>query len=184
MKTIRPFLVFLVFVVIAGTILSLLAPTYQQVEKTITIEAPAATVYDQISKLENFNHWSVWSRQDSSAIYTLNGIDGTVGASVSWKGDPSLSGEGKMEITALEQDRKVSYSFDFISPRKANGSSVFTINENNGASAITWQFRMATPRPWNIYNLFYSMNKQMGKDFEQSLTDLKERTKKQDTRNK
>ena len=32
---------------------------------------------------------------------------------------------------------------------------------------------MATPRPWNIFNLFYSLDKQMGKDFEDGLTALK-----------
>lgn len=179
MKMIRPFLIFLVFVVIAGAILSLMVPASQQVEKTITIQAPASAIYEQLSKLEHFNNWSVWSRQDSSATYILSGKDGTVGATSSWKGDPGISGEGKIEITGLEQDRKVSHSFHFIKPRKANAGSVFTIRENNGLSTVTWNFKMATPRPWNIFNLFYSMSKQMGKDFELSLQALKEITEQQ-----
>lgn len=174
MKMIRPFLVFLVFVVIAGAILSLVTPASQQVEKSITIRASAASVYEQISKLGNFNRWSVWSRQDSSATYSLAGKDGTTGASLSWRGDPGISGEGKMEITELEMNRKVAHDFHFISPRKANGSSVFMISENNGLSTVTWKFKMATPRPWNIFNLFYSMEKEMGKDFEQGLAALKD----------
>lgn len=179
MKAVKPFLVFLLFVVMAGAILSLLLPASQKLEKTVTIRAPASAVYEQLSKLKNFNAWSVWSRQDSSATYTISGTDGTPGAASSWKGDPALSGEGKMEITGLEPGQKVSHSIQFIKPRKAKGTSSFTLRENNGLTTVTWNFEMATPRPWNIFNLFYSMDKQMGKDFEKGLIALKELTETQ-----
>lgn len=174
MKPFRSFLVFLVFVLIAGTLLSLVTPTSQRVEKSVTIRASAPEVFKQLSRLENFRRWSAWSRQDSAATYTLTGQDGTKGASLSWKGDPGVSGEGRIEIIALEQDRSISLDFHFLTPRKTNGSSTFTVAENNGMTTVTWLFTMATPRPWNIFNLFYSMEKEMGKDFEQGLDALKQ----------
>lgn len=176
MKTLKPFLIFLLFVAISAGILSILLPASQKLEKTVTINAPASVVYEQLSKLKHFNNWSVWSKQDSSAKYTLSGTDGTVGASTAWSGDPDISGDGKITITALEPGKKVSHSFEFAQPKKAKGSSVFSLNENNGLTTVTWHFEMATPRPWNIFNLFYSMDKQMGNDFEKGLIALKELT--------
>jgi len=173
MRSIRPVLVFLLFVLIAGTILSLLTPTYQRVEKSVVIRASAATVYERLSSLGQFKQWSAWSRQDSSAIYHLSGTDGTKGATLSWKGDPGISGEGRIEITALEPGRSVSHDFHFISPRKARGTSTITLREEQGFCHVTWLFKMHTPRPWNIFNLFYNMDKEMGKDFEDGLSELK-----------
>jgi Polyketide cyclase / dehydrase and lipid transport len=178
MKFLKPFLVFLLFVLIATAILSLLMPTKQKVERSITINAPAALIYEQLSRLENFNKWSVWTSQDPLAKYSLGGNDGTVGATSTWTGDPGLSGEGKMEITALEPGKKVAHSIQLKKPKKINATSLFTLSEGSGATIVTWNFEMATPRPWNIFNLFYSMDKEMGKDFETSLAALKEITER------
>lgn len=173
MKTIRLLFFFMLAVIVVTAALSFLLPTSQKIERSEIIQAPAKTIYQQLVKLENFNKFSVWSQQDSSAIYTINGTDGTVGAYCSWSGNPEISGEGRIEILALEQDRKVEHKLHFTRPKEGSALSIFTLNENNGLTTITWSFEMATPRPWNIFNLFYSMDKQMGKDFEQGLAALK-----------
>ena len=62
------------------------------------------------------------------------------------------------------------HQLHFTKPKKGNAESLFTLNETNKATTtVTWTFNMATPRPWNIFNLFYSLDKQMGKDFEDGL---------------
>ena len=118
MKAIKPFLIFLVFVLIAGAIFSLLMPTKQKIESSVTINASVAVVYEQISRLENFNRWSVWTNEDSSAVYTLKGNDGTVGATSSWTGHPELSGEGKMEITGWNPAKKYRIPSGLKNPKK------------------------------------------------------------------
>jgi len=174
MKFGRLFLFFILAVIIVTAILSFMMPTSQKIERSIVINSSAATIYEQLVRLENFNKFSVWSQQDSTAVYTLSGTDGTVGASTSWKGSPEISGEGKIEIKALEPNRKVVHELQFTQPRKGTAGSVFTLNETNKATTnVTWTFNMATPRPWNIFNLFYSLDKQMGKDFEDGLANMK-----------
>lgn len=174
MKFGRLFLFFLLAVIATTAFLSFMQPTSQKVERSIVINTPAAVIYDQLIKLDNFNKFSVWSQQDSTAVYTLSGTDGTVGASTSWKGSPDISGEGKMEIIALEPNRKVTHQLRFTQPRKGKAVSTFLLQETNKATTtVTWTFNMATPRPWNIFNLFYSLDKQMGKDFEDGLTAMK-----------
>jgi uncharacterized protein YndB with AHSA1/START domain len=174
MKHLKLLGVFLLSVIATITILSFFTATSQRVEKSVTINAPAAVIFEQLVKLENFNKWSVWNREDSSVQHTITGIDGTVGAATSWKGHPEISGEGKMEITFIEKDKKVTHLINFIKPEKNKAESVLELNETNpGETTVTWKFTIVTPRPWNIFNLFYSMDKQMGKDFADGLLLLK-----------
>lgn len=174
MKYFRIFTAFLFFIVLVTAALSFMLPGSQQVKRSIIINTNAATIYNHIIKLENFNKFSVWSQQDSTAIYSLTGTDGTIGASTSWKGSPEISGEGKIEITALDPNRKVVHKLHFTKPKTRNAESTFTLLETNKATTtVTWTFNMATPRPWNIFNLLYSLDKQMGKDFEDGLAAMK-----------
>lgn len=174
MKRFRPIAVFLLCVIISTLLLSLLLPTRQQVEKTILINAPVAAVYDYLVKLENFHDWSVWGKGDSSVRYSYTGTEGTVGAASDWKGDPFISGEGSIRIRSLEPGRSIAHDFTFSTPKRAKGSSEIRLEDRGGQTLVTWHFEMPTPRPWNIFNLFYNMDKEMGKDFEQGLIALKE----------
>lgn len=174
MKLLKPFFFFLLSVLVVVIVLSMLMPTSQKVEKSATINAKAAVIYQQLIKLENFNKYSVWSQTDSSAKYTLTGTDGTVGATSSWTGDPNISGAGKIEIASLEENKKVAHHLSFTKPKKGSAESVFTLIETSGGSTVvTWNFKLATPRPWNIFNLFFSLDKKMGKDFEDGLSIMK-----------
>ncbi len=174
MKLGRLLLFFLLAVIVTTAAMSFMLPTSQKIERSIVINASSVTIYNELIKLDNFNKFSVWSQQDSTAIYILAGTDGTVGASTSWKGSPEISGEGKIEIKALEPNRKVVHRLNFTQPKKGTAESIFTLNETNKATTtVTWTFNMATPRPWNIFNLLYSLDKQMGKDFEDGLKAMK-----------
>ena len=173
MKPLKLFFIFLLFVVIAGGILTLVLPTHQQINRSVTINAPASTIYENISHLENFNKWSVWNQQDSTMVHTMSGTDGTVGASTSWNGSAEISGEGKMTIIGLEPNKSVSHDIEFIAPRKGSAVSNISMKEDVNSTVVTWNFKMETPRPWNIFNLIYNMEKQMGKDFENGLNALK-----------
>ena len=174
MKFFRLFIFFILSLIIVTAILTFMLPTKQKVTRTIDIIAPASVVYEYIEKLENFNKWSVWTQQDSTALYTFTGTDGTIGAATSWKGHPQISGEGQIEITALEPHSKVVHKLNFIRPKKGNAESIFNLLEISKATTkVTWTFTMVTPRPWNIFNLTYSLDKQMGKDFEDGLTAMK-----------
>ncbi len=173
MRFLKPFFLFLLSVIVVTLVLSMLMPVQQKIERSVTINAPASFIYRQLVKLENFNKYSVWSQQDTSIKYTLTGTDGTAGASSSWKGDPEISGEGKIEIVSLEENRMIRHKLHFTQPKKGTAGSVFSLLESNGITTVTWNFNLDTPRPWNIFNLFFNFDKKMGKDFEESLAALK-----------
>jgi effector-binding domain-containing protein/uncharacterized protein YndB with AHSA1/START domain len=173
MKIIKQLAVLLLVVIAIALILVLVLPVKQKTERSITINAPVTEVYNYLLKLENFNKWSVWSRNDSTIKNTITGTDGTPGAVNAWVGDPGLSGEGKMQLISLTLNKKIKYQLNFQKPRSMEADSDFSLEEINGQTKVTWDFALATPRPWNIFNLFSSMDKEMGKDFEEGLQNLK-----------
>ncbi|MFI5132742.1 MAG: SRPBCC family protein [Chitinophagales bacterium] len=173
MKLLKSIGWFLISVIVVTTILSLILPVKQRIKRSVTINAPVAQVYQLLSKLENFNKWAVWNLHDSSIKNIMTGTDGKVGAINSWVGDPAISGEGKIEITKLENNKSVGYNIIFIKPKKINAESDFELENVNGQTKLNWQFDLATPRPWNIFNLFSSLDSKMGKDFDDGLANLK-----------
>ncbi|MBI3138365.1 MAG: SRPBCC family protein [Sphingobacteriales bacterium] len=178
MKNLRLIFFFVLSLLLVLVVFSWLAPVKQSLEKSISIQAPAPAVFEQVAKLENFNHWSVWNQQDSTVKHTLTGTDGTVGAASRWKGDPAVSGEGRMEISAVEPSRAVTHKIHFISPKESHATSSFYLAESNGLTTVTWHFEIETTRPWNIFNLFSAIEEQLGPDFEKGLVALKTQVEK------
>ncbi len=174
MKLLRQLLFFILALIVATAALSFFMPTSQKITKSISINAPAERIYSELKQLSNFNRVSVWSQQDSTIKYVLTGEDGIVGATISWKGAPDISGEGKIEITSLQPHHTVAHTIHFSQPQKGSAKSTFSIIEKDkNSTTVTWYFQLATPRPWNIFNLFFSLDKQMGKDFDAGLAALK-----------
>lgn len=181
MKILKTLGALLLIAIAIVTILIMVLPVKQMLVRTTVINAKPATVYEYLSKLSNFNKWSVWSQNDSSMINTITGTDGTLGAINTWKGDSALSGEGKIEITSLKIEQKIKHHISFLQPEKMEADADFKLEEINGKTKVTWTFEKATPRPWNIFNLFGNLDKEMGKDFEQGLANLKAAIEKEST---
>ncbi len=170
----RLFVYFILSLLIVIAAMCFLMPTKQQIKRSITINTAPNKIYAALSKLENFNRISVWGQQDSLLQYSFAGTDGTVGATTTWKGNPEISGEGKIEITELVSVTKIMHAINFTKPKKGNATSTFTLYQpDKDKTEVTWLFEVATPRPWNIFNLFFSLDKQMGADFEKGLAALK-----------
>jgi hypothetical protein len=171
----RLFIFFVLSLVIVTAALSFFMPTHQTIERSITIKAPLSNIYNHLSRLENFNKISVWGQQDSLLQYSFTGTDGTAGAITRWKGNPEISGEGSITITGLEMDRKITHAIAFTKPKKGNATSTFNlVPTSNTTTDVSWVFKMATPRPMNIFNLIFSLDEQMGGDFEKGLNALKQ----------
>jgi hypothetical protein len=164
----------LVFIILVTAALSFLSADHQTVQRSIKIHKDPKTIYDLLSRLENFNKIAVWNQQDSSASFSTSGTDGTVGASTQWKGHPMISGEGRITITGLTPPNKIMHRIEFSKPKKGKADSVFElIATNTDSTLVTWTFDLHTPRPWNIFNLFYSLDKEKGSEFEDGLKLLK-----------
>lgn len=178
MKFLRFVLWLIVFVIIVGAVLMFVMPTKVHVQRSIAINAPSSVVYKHISQLKNFNDWTVWGKRDSTNQYTYEGTDGSVGAVSNWKGDPKNAGEGSMKIMELDPNRSAKYHMTFIKPRASEADSYINLQDSSTVTQATWGFDIQTPRPWNIFNLFYNMDKMLGKDFDEGLANLKQASEK------
>ncbi|SDD84500.1 Polyketide cyclase / dehydrase and lipid transport [Niabella drilacis] len=174
MKVIRGILLFLVFLAVSLFVFSLLAPDKQEVVKSIVIKAPVKKVYDQMILLQNFNNWSVWGQSDSSIRYTTNRLpDGQVGTTIMWEGNALLSGKGKIALTGLQPQKQITHHISLMEPQKLEADSRFDLQARDSGTTVTWTFTIPSKKPWNVFNLFYSLEKEKGADFEKGLQALK-----------
>src|SRR5687767_4563378 len=178
MRFIKLFGILLLVAFAIGLITSLVLPAKQRIERSIVIKAPASVVYEHIKQLNNFDDWAVWNGRDTVLKTTLTGEDGKPGTSISWTGHPEISGDGKIVIRTLNENKKIVHDLNFLQPKKGEAESEFILTEANGVTTLTWEFDIATPRPKNIFNLFSSLDKTMGKDFESGLIQLKSEIEK------
>src|SRR3954468_930980 len=61
-------------------------PDAYHVERSTTVDAPAATVFAQIDDLSIWKEWSPWEKKDPAMKRTFSATSSGVGASYSWEG--------------------------------------------------------------------------------------------------
>ena len=99
----------LVIFVVTGFFL----PTRYHVERSITVNRPAANVFALLNGYRTFNEWSPWAQRDPDAGYSVSGPASGVGARLSWSGDPRLVGTGWQEITLSRPFERIEMHLNF-----------------------------------------------------------------------
>src|SRR5687767_4136933 len=86
----------------------LLMPKKWTVSESITIKAPAATIYGQVANLRNWQNWSAWTQdKDPTQVYTYEGPDMGVGAKWSWTSQKM--GSGWLQIVKADVEEGIEY---------------------------------------------------------------------------
>ena len=101
------------------------------------------------------------------------GTDGEVGSVSYWRGNKEV-GEGEQEITKIIDGERIEGELRFLKPWKSESDCYFeTKDTGSDATEVTWGFSGKNKFPFSIMMLFMSMDKMVGKDFEQGLSTLK-----------
>ena len=103
---------------------------------------------------------------------SFTGEDGTVGFVSSWEGNKDV-GSGEQEIVKITENKRLDTELRFFKPWKSESDAYMEVDEVDGGTRVTWGFSGVNKRPYNVMMLFYNMDKAVGKDFEEGLTDLK-----------
>lgn len=163
------------FVVIALVIiivfLGLIAPKTYEVERSIVICAPKNQVFFHVQFWNNWKDWSPWAEEDSTMQVTVEGADGAKESLQRWTGEKA--GKGEMINTGVKLNERIDYHLKFFDPWESESDGYIRVEEKNGTTEVTWGFYGESTFPWNILNLFVSMDKMVGKDFEAGLDLLK-----------
>ncbi|MBN1895598.1 SRPBCC family protein [bacterium] len=172
LETVRMILrVFLIFILII-LILAMIAPKQYHVERSIEIQAPAVLVFEQIRFWDNWEAWSPWADMEPAMAVSIQGRDGAAGSEYHWTG--KRTGSGWMTHLESRPPERFAYHVRHIKPLPGKSEGVFLLEESGGITKASWIYRGRTPMPWNIMNLFVSMDKIAGRDFERGLILLRD----------
>ncbi|MCX4174912.1 MULTISPECIES: SRPBCC family protein [Paraburkholderia] len=166
--------VILISVVAAVGLLLIYAATRPdnfRIERSVRIEAPPERVYGLIDDLHQFNRWNPFLRKDPAAQGTYSGTPSGKGARYAWQGEKV--GVGQMEIVDTAAPANVTMNLDFIKPFEAHNIADFTLKPEAGATQVTWAMHGPAPFLSKLMQVFVSMDRMVGKDFEDGLGNLK-----------
>lgn len=154
-------------------ILSLIAPKNYHVSRSIELEQPPEQVWEHLKYLKKQQEWSPWARKDPNMEQKFTGTDGEIGAVSYWNGNKEV-GEGEQEITKVVEGKRIEQDLRFLKPYKSQSDCYMDLaGLDSNRSKVTWGFTGDNKFPMSIMMLFMSMDKMVGKDFEQGLQNLK-----------
>jgi uncharacterized protein YndB with AHSA1/START domain len=154
-------------------LLTLIAPKTYDVSRSILIARPKSEVFNYLRSLKNMDEWSPWANKDPNMEKKFTGTDGEVGCVSYWKGNKEV-GEGEQEITKIVDGERIEAELRFLKPWKSTSDCYTTVEDSgSGNTKVSWGFSGKNKFPMSIMALFMSMDKMVGKDFEEGLATLK-----------
>ena len=153
-------------------LLAVIAPKTYEVSRSIEIAKPRKEVFKYLTSLKKQDDWSPWGKRDPNMEKKFTGTDGEVGATSYWNGNKEV-GEGEQEIKKIVENERIETELRFLKPWKSTSDAFFITEDTDGGTKVTWGFKGYNKFPMSIMMLFMSMDKMIGKDFEEGLGDLK-----------
>ena len=166
--------VLLVVVIIILGILGFAAtrPDTFKVERSITIQAPADIVFNQINNFHKWAAWSPWAKLDPQAKYTFEGAEQGTGAIHTWDGNKEV-GTGRMTIVESNPHSLIKIRMEFEKPMKGDSDVEFKFDHQNDQTTVVWSMSGHSNFVGKVMCLFMNMDKMVGGQFEKGLNDIK-----------
>jgi hypothetical protein len=167
----------LVIIIIAVVmIVAATKPATFRVERSTVIAAPPERVHALIDDMHAFNSWNPWLKKDPAIKGIYSGPARGKGAGYAWESDKV--GTGSMEVIDSAPASSVRLKLDFLKPFEGHNTADFTlVAEPNGAAPANTRVTWAMYGPANfvskLMQVFMSMDKMIGKDFEEGLASMK-----------
>ncbi|MFD0939455.1 SRPBCC family protein [Pedobacter boryungensis] len=175
MKVLKVLLGIIVALVIIFFVGGMFLPKTYSVSRTTTINAPDSVIYKNVADFNEFLKWNPWTKMEPTAKVTITGNPGQPGHLYEWVGDKV--GTGQMKLTEAMANQSVVEEMKFIKPMESSSTVRFDIAKEGNGNKATWTISgesVGTMNKW--MGLF--MDKMMGKDFEDGLKSLKEKSEK------
>ena len=148
-------------------------PDAYHVERSTTVDAPAATVFAQIDDLSVWKEWSPWEKKDPGMKRSYSTTSSGVGAFYEWQGNKEV-GKGKMTITDSKPGEKVVEKLEFLEPFQSQANVTFTLAaESPTTTKVTWAMDGKHNFISKAFSVVKPMDGMIGKDFEEGLAGLK-----------
>lgn len=170
MGALKKLLVVVGAVILLSVVTSFFIPNDYSVERKVNIDAQPSEIYPYVVDLREWQKWGVWFKRDPNMKLDYSGPDRAIGMRSEWKSE--TEGNGEMEITQLEHNKRVLYRLYF--PEFDMGSSgVVEIESTDNGSTVIWRDEGSVDNN-PINKLFVlMMDSMIGPDFEMGLENLK-----------
>lgn len=164
-------LIVIAILIVGVVVLAAMQPSAFRIERSAVVRASPEKVFSMINDLHALNTWNPFLKIDPEAKVTYSGPAEGKGAAYAWEG--AKTGSGRMEITDATAPTKVLARLDFYKPFAANNVAEYTLDGRGGATNVTWAMSGRSAFMHKLMGLFFSMDKMIGKTFEDGLADLK-----------
>ena len=148
-------------------------PDSFSVQRTLAVNAPPERIYPHLVDFHAWDAWSPWAKLDPAMKTVYGGAATGVGATYEWTGNSDV-GSGRMEITDVTPNDKVTVKLDFLSPMESHNTTVFELTPKGGGTEVRWTMSGPSTYLTKLMTTFVSMDKMVGKDFEKGLQQLKQ----------
>jgi hypothetical protein len=159
-----------IIIVVGGNFL----PKTYSVSRSIVINAPDSIVYKNIADFNEFYKWNPWAKMEPTAKTKVSGTINQPGHLYEWEGKET--GQGYMKVKSLEPNKMVDIELKFIKPFESLADTRFDISQETNGNKVTWTMSGENDLMGKWMGVFMSMDKMIGKDFEDGLKFLKEKS--------
>jgi uncharacterized protein YndB with AHSA1/START domain len=153
-------------------VLAAAKPNTFNVQRGATMKAPPEKIFSLINDFHQWGKWSPWENRDPAMTRSFSGAESGRGAVYAWEGNKNV-GSGRMEILDASTPSKITIKLDFLKPFEAHNTAEFTMLPQGDATSVNWVMHGPAPFLSKMMQVFMSMDKMIGKDFEAGLANLK-----------
>ena len=133
----KKILIALAAIIAVFLIVVALQPSEFHVERTATMAAAPATVFDQVNDFHKWEAWSPWAKLDPNAKVAFEGPPSGTGTIMTWEGNDKI-GQGKMTLAESKPNELVKINVDFVKPFEGSSVSQFAFKPEGDQTAVTW----------------------------------------------
>jgi carbon monoxide dehydrogenase subunit G len=162
-------------IIVLIALISVLAstkPDIIRVHRVANIKAPSEKIFNLINDFHRWSAWSPYEKLDPAMKKTLSGAARGRGAVYEWEGK-GKAGMGRMEITESLPASKITIQLDFIKPFEGHNVAEFTLKPSGDTTDVTWAMQGPAPFISKVMQVFFNLDRLIGKDFEVGLANLK-----------
>ena len=168
---VKTVLLILLAAIVLLLIVAATKPDNFRIARSVRIQAPTERVHGLISDLRQFNRWNPWQKKDPAIQGQYSAATAGVGASYAWQSDKV--GQGRMTLTEVQPPTRVAMQLEFIKPMATVSNAEFTLRAEGDGTVVNWAMFGPTPFVSKLMQVFFSMDRMVGPDFESGLADLK-----------
>lgn len=170
MALVRKILASVVVVVVVLVSIGFVLPSDYQVQREITINAPADKIYPNLVNLKAWPQWAVWFMRDPNMAVSFSGPDRAIGMQTNWESESQ--GDGEMEIVSLKHNKEVIYHL-YFPEYDMSSTGIIKLEDTPQGTQVTWTDSGDMGiNPVNRY-MSLMMDGMIGPDFELGLENLK-----------